>query len=194
MQVSPAALSGLKAQYDRGQEGFQDQYDLHLDFFLSNESNFPNTHRLLRIVAAETANAPYVPVALAKIGNVILNIRAAAIQQSGGQINNIDLDNTIFKFLLKYVKEYRQTSTMRLGYDLQGQNVEQDSIKSKWDAVAKELFDVAGLAARDVHYGNILQRPSGDLVIVDVGLFRKKGEKFRMFEGKKYHLKIRKTL
>jgi len=194
MQVSPAALSGLKAQYDRGQEGFQDQHDLHLDFFLSNESNFPNTHRLLRIVAAETANAPYAPVALAKIGNIILNIRAAAIQQSGGQINNIDLDNTIFKFLLKYVKEYRQTSTMRLGYDLKGQKVEQDSLKSTWDAVAKELFDVAGLAARDVHYGNILQRPSGDLVIVDVGLFRKKGEKFRMFEGKKYHLKIRKTL
>jgi len=83
---------------------------------------------------------------------------------------------------------------MRLGYDLKGQKVEQDSLKSTWDAVAKELFDVAGLAARDVHYGNILQRPSGDLVIVDVGLFRKKGEKFRMFEGKKYHLKIRKTL
>jgi len=194
MEVSPAALRGLKAQFERGQEGFQDELDFSLGFFLSNEANLPNSHRLLRIVAAETSEAPYVPVALAKIGNAILNIRGQSLQQSGLPVNNADLDRTVFKFLLKYVKGYRQTSTMRIGYDTKGQSVEQNSIKSSWDTIAKELFDVAGLAARDIHYGNILQRPSGDLVIVDLGLFRKKGEKFRMFEGKSFRLKIRKTL
>lgn len=194
IEVSPAALSGLKAQYERGQEGFQEEYELNLGFFLSNEASLPNSHRLLRIVTAETGDAPYVPVALAKIGSAILDIRSQAIQQSGKNTNNADIDRAIFKFLLQYVKGYRQTSTMRIGYDTKGQSVEQNSIKSSWDRIAKELFDVAGLAARDVHYGNILQRPNGDLVIVDLGLFRKKGEKFRMFEGKKYRLKVRKTL
>jgi len=82
MEVSPAALKGLKVQFERGQESFQDESDRHLDFFLQNETNFPNTHRLLRIVAAETAEAPYVPVAFASynmIGLPKLGLSASLI-------------------------------------------------------------------------------------------------------------------
>ena len=36
----------------------------------------------------------------------------------------------------------------------------------------KALYDQTGLIAKDVDDSNIMSRPNGDVVIVDVGLFR----------------------
>ena len=71
-----------------------------------------------------------------------------------------------------------------------GPSVEAGSARETWDKIAKELYDLTGLAPRDVHYGNVMQRPNGDLVIVDLGLFKNKDDTEGLFETKKYKLKI----
>ena len=92
--------------------------------------------------------------------------------------------------MLPYVKGYREFSTMRIGYDKKGPKVAVGTEKETWDKIAQELFKATGLVPRDVHYGNVMQRPSGDLVIVDLGLFKMQGDSPGLFETKKYKLKI----
>ena len=190
MEISPAAMNGLKAQSDMKKSGFADKVSEHLNLFLNNSSDLPQTARLLEIVSSETSQAPYVAVGIAMIGNVLLNIRGRAMQELGTNPSFADLDDVVFNFLIRYVRGYREFSTMRLGYDVTGPDVAAGTARESWDKISKELHDLTGLAPRDVHYGNVMQRPNGDLVIVDLGLFRNETDPKRMFESRKIRLKI----
>ena len=169
---------------------FSDKIDEHLSIFLNNPTSFPETARILGIVKDETPDAPHVPVALGVIANVIMNIRGNALQQQGQQLDVLALDRVISNGLVAFVKGYREFSTMRIGYDKKGPKVATGTEKESWDKVIKELYDLTGLVARDVHYGNVMQRPNGDLVIVDLGLFKMQGDTPGLFESRKYKLKI----
>lgn len=188
--TSPTFMRGLKAQAEGGNLAFSDKIDEHLSIFLNNPTSFPETARILGIVKDETPDAPHVPVALGVIANVIMNIRGNALQQQGQQLDVLALDRVISNGLVAFVKGYREFSTMRIGYDKKGPKVATGTEKESWDKVIKELYDVTGLVARDVHYGNVMQRPNGDLVIVDLGLFKMQGDTPGLFESKKYKLKI----
>ena len=192
--TSPAFMSGLKSQSETGNPAFDDKTEEHLNNFLNSSATFPQTARILNIVKDETPDAPYVAVALGVIASVIMNIRGQALQNKGIQINFVELDRVMAGTLTTFVKGYREFSTMRLGYDVKGPDVAAGTSTESWDKVAKELHDVTGLAPRDVHYGNIMQRPNGDLVIVDLGLFRNATDPKRMFESKKYSIKIKRKL
>ena len=190
--TSPAFMTGLKAQAESFSPDFYNKVDEHLEIFMSTNgrTSFPKTSRILGIVKDETPDAEHIVVSMAVIANVILNIRGNAQQQLGQQIDTMELDNVISSALVKFVKGYREFSTMRIGYNKQGPEVATGTEKESWDKIAKELYDLTGLAPRDVHYGNVMQRPNGDLVIVDLGLFKKQGDSPGLFETKKYKLKI----
>ena len=142
------------------------------------------------IVKDETPDAEYIAVSMGVIANVILNIRGKAQQELGQQIDTIEIDNVISSALVPFAKGYREFSTMRIGYDKKGPKVATGTEKESWDKIARELFYFTGLAPRDVHYGNVMQRANGDLVIVDLGLFKRQGDTPGLFESKKYKLKI----
>ena len=190
--TSPAFMSGLRAQAEKFSPEFYNKSDEHLEIFLDTQGkmSFPKTSRILGIVKDETPDAEYIAVSMGVIANVIMNIRGNAQQQLGQQIDTIDLDNVISSALVRFVKGYREFSSMRVGYNKKGPEVATGTEKESWDKIVRELFDLTGLAARDVHYGNVMQRPNGDLVIVDLGLFKKEGDTPGLFETKKYKLKI----
>ena len=190
--TSPAFMSGLRAQAEKFSPEFYNKSDEHLEIFLDTQAkmSFPKTSRILGIVKDETPDAEYIAVSMGVIANVIMNIRGNAQQQLGQQIDTIDLDNVISSALVRFVKGYREFSSMRVGYNKKGPEVATGTEKESWDKIVRELFDLTGLAARDVHYGNVMQRPNGDLVIVDLGLFKKEGDTPGLFETKKYKLKI----
>jgi hypothetical protein len=190
--TSPTFMSGLKAQAESFSPKFYNKADEHLEIFMNTQGklSFPKTSRILGIVKDETPDAEYVAVSLGVISNVILNIRGKAQQELGQQVDTIEIDNVIASALVPFVKGYREFSTMRIGYDKKGPKVATGTEKESWDKVIKELYDETGLVARDVHYGNVMQRPNGDLVIVDLGLFKMQGDSPGLFESKKYKLKI----
>ena len=190
--TSPTFMSGLKAQAESFSPEFYNKADEHLEKFLTTQGklSFPKTSRILGIVKDETSDAEYIPVSMGVIANVILNIRGKAQQELGQQIDTIEIDNVISSALVPFVKGYREFSTMRIGYDKKGPKVAAGTEKESWDKIAKELYDLTGLVPRDVHYGNVMQRPNGDLVIVDLGLFKMQGDSPGLFETKKYKLKI----
>lgn len=72
---------------------------------------------------------------------------------------------------------------------------ERDFLTSKGlNAAAQELYKQTGLMAKDLHDQNVMTRSNGDLVIVDVGLFRKDtswvADKEELSESRKYKIKI----
>ena len=190
--TSPTFMSGLKAQSESFSPEFYNKSDEHLEKFLTTQGkmSFPKTSRILGIVKDETPDAEYIAVSMGVIANVILNIRGKAQQELGQQLDTIEIDNVISSALVPFVKGYREFSTMRIGYDKKGPKVATGTEKESWDKIARELFYFTGLAPRDVHYGNVMQRPNGDLVIVDLGLFKRQGDTPGLFESKKYKLKI----
>jgi len=190
MEVSPTAMAGLKAQSDMKSPAFQNKVDEHLNMFLNNAQDLPKSAEILRIVKSETTGAPYVAVGIAMVGNVILNIRAKAMNEKGIPIHFGDLDRVVSDKLKEYIIGYREFSSMRISYDRQGPQVAAGTAKEKWDTIAKELYDLVGLAPRDVHYGNVMERPNGDLVIVDLGLFKTKDDPEGMFETLRFNIKI----
>ena len=53
-----------------------------------------------------------------------------------------------------------------------------------------DLYNKTGLYARDLHWNNFLSRPSGELVVVDLGLFKMGRELKKMKESRKYRIKL----
>lgn len=190
MEISPTAMAGLKAQSDMKSPAFQDKVEEHLNLFLNNSQDLPKSAEVLEIIKNETAGAPHVAVGIAMVGNVVLNIRAKAMNEKGIPLNFRDLDRVVRSQLEQYIIGYREFSSMRITYDRQGPQVAAGTAKEKWDTIAKELYDLVGLAPRDVHYGNVMERPNGDLVIVDLGLFKTKDDPEGMFETLRFNVKI----
>ena len=127
------------------------------------------------------------------IAKTYLDIRRQAwaeIDQEWDEYAIEDTDEMMVAWLKAPVRGYRQFSAIDLGYDLDSIDVPEDSIKTSWAKTFKELKELTGLSARDLHYGNIMQRPNGSLVIIDLGQFRKAKEARIWAESKKYRLKI----
>ena len=191
IKMSAASMLGLKGSYETKNLNFADKMAENVNFFKNRSVPFKKISRLLTIVESETKNAPYVVTAIAIIARELVKIRMEAKKAMGFQgLGYAELDEIIFPFLVKYVKGYREYSTMRAGYEKKGPQIEAGTEKEFWDTIVRELYDATGLAARDIHYGNVMQRPNGDLVIVDLGLFKMKGDTPGLFESKKYKIKI----
>jgi len=57
--------------------------------------------------------------------------------------------------------------------------------------VAQKLYKATGLVAKDMHYKNVMKREgSGDIVIVDLGLFRPASPRRNIKESRNYRLKV----
>lgn len=82
---------------------------------------------------------------------------------------------TVGSFLQELQLKYRLGTSLRAGYkpsdfsDPEGGRLA--DAESIYQAIVK-LKDATGLFARDLHDGNAMKRPGGDVVIVDVGMFK----------------------
>jgi hypothetical protein len=191
-RLSSAQLSFLKGMYETRPEIFKQKQEEYFHFFMKSQ-DYPKTRAVLRQVSAETSGAPYFRTALGMLAKTYLDIRRKAwadIEQEWDQPAIEDTDNSMVAWLKNPIKGYREYSAIDLNYDPETIDVPEDSIKTSWAKTFKELKELTGLAGRDLHYGNIMQRPNGSLVIVDLGAFRKAKEGRIWGESKKYNLKI----
>ena len=80
----------------------------------------------------------------------------------------------IQSFLERFQKTYRMSSSLKSGYttkDIGQEGGRMPDAESIYQAIM-ELRLQTGLFARDLHDGNAMKRPDGDIVIVDVGMFK----------------------
>ena len=191
-RLTSSQLKFLKGMYETRPEIFAEKQEKYFNFFMKSQK-YPKTRSLLRQVSAETSGAPYFRTALAMIAKTYLEIRKQAWDEIGEEWDEYaaaETDKSMVMWLNRPVKGYRQFSAIKLGYDTDSIDVPEDSIQTSWAKTFKELKDLTGLSGRDLHSGNIMQRPNGSLVIVDLGMFRGKGDARIWGESKKYKLKI----
>ena len=96
-------------------------------------------------------------------------------------------------FLERFQKYYRTSSSLKSGYsqvDVGKKGGRLGDAESVYQAIMK-LQDVTGLFARDLHDANAMRRPGGDIVIVDVGMFKTDDEIQQMKKGKLRENRIR---
>jgi len=81
-------------------------------------------------------------------------------------------------FLQGFQKHYRMSSSLKSGYsakDIGQGGGRMSDAESIYQAIM-ELRLQTGLFARDLHDGSAMRRPDGDIVIVDVGMFKTEDE------------------
>jgi len=91
----------------------------------------------------------------------------------------------IQSFLERFQKNYRMSSSLKSGYaskDVGQEGGRTEETESVYQAIMK-LHEETGLFARDLHDGNAMRRPGGDIVIVDVGMFKTEAEIQQMKKG-----------
>ena len=96
-------------------------------------------------------------------------------------------------FLERFQKQYRMSTSLKGGYsqsDIGKEGGRRDDAESIFQAIMG-LQKETGLFARDLHDGNAMRRPDGDIVIVDVGMFKTDTELNQMKKGKLRENRIR---
>ena len=99
----------------------------------------------------------------------------------------------IDNFLEQFQKRYRMSTSLKSGYsqtDVGQAGGRMGDAESIYQAIM-ELQDKTGLFARDLHDGNAMRRPDGDIVIVDVGMFKTDAELQQMKKGRLRENRIR---
>lgn len=150
---------------------------------------FPKTYGALSVIEEETKGAPYFLVALSIIAMAIIKM----ISTNNNQLEPVLIDDFILEVVDRIVKEYRQFSAFKMGYKEKEIGKETNPLSKEWNETFKELHALTNLTPKDMHYGNVMQRANGDLVIIDLGLFREESEPgFKMFETKtrKYRVNL----
>ena len=99
----------------------------------------------------------------------------------------------IKEFLERFQKHYRMSTSLKGGYsqsDVGQAGGRMEDAEGIYQAIMN-LQDKTGLFARDLHDGNAMRRPDGDIVIVDVGMFKTDAEIQQMKKGKLRENRIR---
>ena len=88
------------------------------------------------------------------------------------------IDDVLYQFLKFVMMNYRSYASIDTNYNPQklanpnlATTKEGPAALSMMSAI-KDLEKITGLYPRDIHWNNVMQRDNGDIVIVDLGLFK----------------------
>ena len=126
----------------------------------------------MEILQQEAPNALGANAALAEIAFRIMLVGLMS------QVTKGEIDTEIRLFAKSFLELARQFTQIPMGYEVPDINMPQRGHERRFltskglHSAIKALYDQTGLIAKDLHDNNVMSRPNGDVVIVDVGLFR----------------------
>jgi hypothetical protein len=188
IEISPTNIAALERLYTTNRPYFEEKFKTHYDYLMGMRQNFRKTTDILYITREETTGAPYLVLAMAIIAHVAMQIAFANDPDSEAQFVDLDISD----ILATFVRGYREFSAFKTGYKERQIGKDKGFLSGEWNETFKALHDATNLTPKDMHYNNVMQRSNGDLVVVDLGLFREeaeKGFKFK-FESRKYKVKL----
>ena len=187
-EISPTNISALERLYTTNRPYFEEKLKTHYDYLMGMRKHFRKTTDILYIAREETGGAPYLVLAMAIIAHVAIQIAFA--NNPDTEAKSVDMD--VSDILAKFVRGYREFSAFKSGYKEKNLGKDKNILSREWNETFKALHAATSLTPKDMHSKNVMQRRNGDLVIVDLGLFREEAEpgfKIR-FENKKRRVKI----
>jgi hypothetical protein len=188
IEISPTNIAALERLYTTNRPYFEEKFKTHYDYLMGMRQQFRKTTNILYIAREETTGAPYFVLAMAIIAHVAIQIAFSNDPNSETQFVDLDVSD----MLAKFVRGYREFSAFKTGYKKRQIGKDKGFLSGEWNETFKALHDATNLTPKDMHYNNVMQRSNGDLVVVDLGLFREETEKgFKLkFESKKYKVKF----
>lgn len=167
--IYPRVLSRYEKMQDSSPEKIAELIRKRTSEILGYLSRAQDFQKTMNILNKEVSDAPYIiliflefSLAMAKIGEL-----------SGKSSTDDEVDD----FGVNFLNIIRKTTGVKSGYrsrELKGRPENSHSLGNDLYAALVALYDATGLAARDIHDRNVMKRPgSGDLVVVDLGLFMK---------------------
>lgn len=188
IEISPTNIAALETLYNTNRPYFDEKFKTHYDYLMGMRQYFRKTTDILYIVREETTGAPYLVLAMAIIAHVAIQIAFANDPDAEAQFVDMDVSDALATF----VRGYREFSSFKTGYKKRQIGKDKGFLSGEWNETFKALHDATNLTPKDMHYNNVMQRSNGDLVVVDLGLFREESEKgFKLrFENKKYKVKF----
>jgi len=188
IEISPTNIAALERLYNTDKSYFDEKFKTHYDYLMGMRQHFRKTTDILYIVREETTEAPYLVLAMAIVAHVAIQIIFANDPDAEAQFVDMDVSD----ILATFVRGYREFSSFKTGYKERSIGKDKGFLSGEWNETFKVLHDATNLTPKDMHYNNVMQRSNGDLVVVDLGLFREETEKgFKLrFENKKYKIKF----
>jgi len=135
-----------------------------------------NTAKMYLAIMDDLRNSPPAKVFVTLVCKKIVDIMKKHSQTDEDIKPNSEY--IIQSFLERFQKNYRMSSSLKSGYsdkDIGQTGGRMPDAESIYQAIVK-LQEETGLFARDLHDGNAMRRPGGDIVIVDVGMFKTESE------------------
>lgn len=170
--VSPESLLQIMQIGDSAPRMSQQYFENRKSSMIRVLGSASDAVHFMEILQQEAPNALGANAALAEIAFRIMLVGLMA------KMNPDEIDGAIRGFAKSFLEMARQFTQMPMGYEVSDVNEPQRS-HERWfltskglHSAIKALHDQTGLLAKDLHDSNVMARPNGDVVIVDVGLFR----------------------
>jgi serine/threonine protein kinase len=158
---------------------------------LAKDKNLTKSLSRLKFLLEDLMKSRFSQLALLRVFNIFAKYGEDRIVQGANLW--MPLDNEIKGILDSILKGTREETLTYGHYDKRKRlDPKQAGKKSGVEAGVLALYDKTGLYARDLHSGNFLSRPSGELVVVDLGLFKMGRElrKRKVKESRQYRIKL----
>ena len=156
---------------------------------LSNDKNLTKSLKKLRFLLKDFEESKFSQLTLLQLFNVFAEYGEDRASKDSNLLINLDDE---IKGILDYVMNSTRTGTFTHShYDRRRKREPKQPEKQEGvEAGILDLYNKTGLYARDLHWNNFLSRPSGELVVVDLGLFKMGRELKKMKESRKYRIKL----
>ena len=172
-EVSPSSLLQIMQIAARAPQMSQQYFENRKASMKRVLGDSSDAVHFMEILQQEAPNALGANAAIAEIAFRIMLVGLMA------QVSRGEIDAEISLFARDFLQNARQFTQIPIGYQVPDINMPQKGHERRFltskglHSAIKALYDQTGLIAKDLHDENVMARPNGDVVIVDVGLFRK---------------------
>ena len=159
---------------------------------LSGEKGLSRSYETLKFLMKEFEDSTFARLVILRVFNLFAKngedriVRDASIW--------MPLDDQINSILKSIIRETRLSTFTHGHYDKRRRlSPKQPEKQSGVEAGILALYDKTGLYARDLHEGNFLARPTGEIVIVDLGYFMMGREIKKMRDKERENRKVKES-
>lgn len=188
-KFTPSYVISVIRQFnsDSGQQDYQTRLRTAQSFrdYTLDDPDYKKSQNAANIANMDFPNDKTCFIILMDMAEVIRNIGVKFYKTNDPKMHPYEreilerrIDDVLYQFLKFVMMNYRSYASIDTNYNPQklanpnlATTKEGPAALSMMSAI-KDLEKITGLYPRDIHWNNVMQRDNGDIVIVDLGLFK----------------------
>lgn len=188
-KFTPSYVMSVIRQFDSdsGKEAYQTRLKAAQNFrdYILDDPDYKKSQNAANIANIDFPNDKTCFIILMEMAEAIRNIGVGFYKTSDPRMHPYEreildkkIDDTIYQFLKFVMMNYRSYASIDTNYnpekliDPNTRTTKEGPAALSMMSAIKDLEKITGLYPRDIHWNNVMQRDNGDIVIVDLGLFK----------------------